>query len=55
MLASDKHTRLLRTIVNYTRKKFYNIDAFSQSASESLRNYRLRRYLSSAMEITALC
>ncbi len=25
MLAEDKHTSLLRTFVNYGRKKFYNI------------------------------
>ncbi len=30
--ASDKHSSLLRKFVNYGRKKFYNIDPWSQSA-----------------------
>jgi hypothetical protein len=31
MLARDKHSSLLRTFVNYGRKKFYNIVSSGQS------------------------
>jgi len=35
MLARDKHFSLLRTFVNYGRKKFYNLVASSSPAASS--------------------
>jgi hypothetical protein len=39
-LARDKHSSLLQTLVNYVRKKFYNIGPRSDTSSESATSWK---------------